>query len=120
MPVMPARARAPMTALAVQRSTHSLVSVRKLSVGGCLICTATKMAPAAAAQMAAAWVRLRVVTVMAGSLFPVRAGCPGNVRDGRSVGQTRRKMRKAQGGLLLLRNRELIVAAYRRSLRRVE
>ena len=29
-------------------------------------------------------------------------------------------MRKAQGGLLLLRNRELIVAAYRRSLRRVE
>src|SRR3954453_16209407 len=77
MPVMPASARAVITALAVQRTTHSLVSVRKLSKGGWLIWTAMKMAPAAAAAMPAAWVSVRVVTVMAGLLVGTgRAGRP--------------------------------------------
>ena len=67
MPVMPARASAIMTILATSRVTHWVVSVVKVSVAGCLICTATKMDPATAAAAAAAFVRPVAVMVMTGS-----------------------------------------------------
>ena len=69
-----------MTALAVQRITHSLVSVRKVSVGGWLIWTAMKMAPAAAAQTPAARVRLRGGDGHGWLLGPGPGGVPGDVR----------------------------------------
>ncbi len=54
MPVMPASASAAMTILARSRTTHWVVSVVKLSIGGWLIWTAMKMAPATAAAAPAA------------------------------------------------------------------
>src|SRR3954470_20701071 len=82
MPVMPASASAVITALALQRTTHSLVSVRKLSMGGWLIWTPMKMAPAAAAQRPAAGGRGWAVMFMSRPLgVRCRAGVSGDERD---------------------------------------
>ena len=67
MPVMPARASAIMTILAVSRTTHWWVSVVKVSAAGWPIWTAMKMDPATAAATPADLVRPVAVMGMAGS-----------------------------------------------------
>src|SRR6478735_4232562 len=82
MPVMPASARAAMTTLAVLRSAHSVVSTEETTIGGWLIWTVMKMAPATAAAAPAALVRPVAVTFMTGSWFRVPGGS-GDIQDAR-------------------------------------
>src|SRR5215207_7137893 len=77
---MTATARADITILAQLRTTHSVVSVVKDSVGGWLIWTAMKMLPATAAAAPAALVRLLVVTFMTGSFGLAPGGVSGDVQ----------------------------------------
>src|SRR3954447_15982099 len=84
MPVIPASARAAITALAQLRATHWVVSVVKESNDGWPIWTTMKMAPATAAAAAAALVRAVAVTFMTGSWCRVPNGVFGDVLDARS------------------------------------
>ena len=64
----PARASADITTLAVLRRTQPVVRAEAPTMGGWLIWTRTKMAPATAAAMPAVWPSREVVMVMAGFL----------------------------------------------------
>src|SRR4051794_2898473 len=84
MPVIPASANAAITALALLRTAHWVVSAEAATIGGCLIWTAMKMPPATAAATPAARVRLAAVTFMADSLFLLWPdGVSGDVRNDR-------------------------------------
>ena len=71
-----------MTTLAVLRSAHSVVSTEATTIGGWLIWTAMKMAPATAAAAPAALVRPAAVTFMTGSWFWLPGGS-GDIQDAR-------------------------------------
>src|SRR6266536_2723473 len=84
MPVRPAMASQHMTTFAMLRTCQLMPSANAWTVNaGCLIWTPTKIAPAVAALMPAARVRLAVVMVMAGSSWSSWAGLSGVVEDGR-------------------------------------